>query len=232
MMKGWLHSLREKQEGYLSLEACIVVPLFLFFVLTMYGLITVFMAQNIIGHVLVESAQSLALDAYATNKLSQPNGLIDLGINLVMELTDLDADDPSFSNSERWYDRKHGATQEDWVEAVEARFLGYLAGRADSETLEDTKSRADDILQALRVTGGVSGLDFSESDLRGSDLYVKVTYNIEFFFNPFGLAEFSTTQQASARMWGASTTGEESSSSGDSSADGPSAGGSSGGGSR
>ena len=118
------------------------------------------------------------------------------------------------------------------MEAVEARFLGYLAGRADSETLEDTKSRADDILQALRVTGGVSGLDFSESDLRGSDLYVKVTYNIEFFFNPFGLAEFSTTQQASARMWGASTTGEESSSSGDSSADGPSAGGSSGGGSR
>lgn len=196
MRKRWNGRFFKEQKGYLSLEACIVVPIFIFFVLTMYGLLTVFMAQNLIGHVLVESAQSLALDAYATDKLSQPNGMVDLGVNLVMDLTGLSADDPAFSNSERWYDRKHGATKEDWVEAAEARFVGYLAG--------GDQNKADGILKALRVTDGINGLDFSQSDLRGSDLYIKVSYNVEFFFNPFGLAEFSTTQQSCARMWGAS----------------------------
>ena len=56
------------------------------------------------------------------------------------------------------------------------------------------------------MTGGKDGLDFSQSDLRGSDLCIRVSYSVEFFFNPFGLAEFSTTQQASARMWGAALT--------------------------
>ena len=60
-------------------------------------------------------------------------------------------------------------------------------------------------MEAYAVGQGY-GLDFSQSDLRGSDLCIGVSYSVEFFFNPFGLAEFSTTQQASARMWGASLT--------------------------
>ena len=224
MVKQWLDRLREEQKGYLSLEACIVVPLFIFFVLTLYGLITVFMTQNLIGHALVESTQSLALDAYATDKLSKPNGMVDLGVNLVMGLTGLSADDPYFSDSERWYDRAGGATKDDWVEAAEKRFLGYLAG-GDAD-------QADGMLRALRVTDGVAGLDFSQSDLRGSDLCIQVSYQIEFFFNPFGLAEFSTTQQASARMWGASLKADSSASGESSPTGGASAGGSSGGGFR
>ena len=189
-------SLRKEEDGSAVLEACIVVPLFLFFVLTMYGLITVFMAQNIIGHALLESTQSLALDAYATDQLTGTTKVQGQLRNFFMELTGTMADDPYFSDSERWYDRADGATKEDWVEAAKARFVGYLAG--------GDQNKADGILKALRVTDGINGLDFSQSDLRGSDLYIKVSYNVEFFFNPFGLAEFSTTQQSCARMWGAS----------------------------
>ena len=223
-MMGLFKRVQREDGGSAVLEACIVVPLFLFFVLTLYGLITVFMAQNIIGHALLESTQSLALDAYATDKLSDPTTVQGRLRNFFMELTGSMADDPYFSDSERWYDRAGGATKDDWVEAAEKRFLGYLAG-GDAD-------QADGMLRALRVTDGVAGLDFSQSDLRGSDLCIQVSYQIEFFFNPFGLAEFSTTQQASARMWGASLKADSSASGESSPTGGASAGGSSGGGFR
>lgn len=194
-----LQKFRRQDSGSAVIEACIVVPLFLFFVLTMYGLITVFLAQNIIGHTPLQSSQSLALDAYATEQFTTPQGIgsVESGIrDFFLDLTGSSADDPHFSNSERWYDRKHGATSEDWAEAAEARFLGYFSG--------GDRAAADAILKSLRVTGGVDGLDFSGSKLEGNDLYIRVSYQVEYFFNPFGLAEFSTTQQAYARMWGAS----------------------------
>lgn len=183
------------------LEACIVVPLFLFFVLTMYGLLTVFMAQNLIGHALLESTQSLALDAYATDQFTGNPSVGEWVQNLGQTLFGTAADDPSFSNEERWYDREKGATQADWEKAARARFVGYLAG-GDEE-------KAQAILEALRVTDGLDGLDFSGSTLRGSDLTIRVDYEITFFFNPFDLAKFSTSQQAGARMWGAKLIEEE-----------------------
>ena len=202
-MKRLLHGISRDKEGSIALEACVVVPLFLFFVLTMYGLITVFMAQSIIGHALLQSTQSLALDAYATDQLTTAKGEVSTWgdiRNVMMALLGEWPDDPAFSSSDRWYDRASGATQEDWVEAAKTRFLGYLSGDGG-----DT-GKGDAILKALRVKDGAAGLDFSQSDLRGSDLSIRVSYQIEFFFNPFDLAAFSTTQQATARMWGASLT--------------------------
>ena len=162
----------------------------------MYGLITVFMAQNTIGHALLESTQSLALDAYATNKLTGNPSVGEWIRNLGQDLFQTAADNPYFSDNERWFDREGGATQKDWVRVARARFVGYLAG--------GDEAKAEQMLTALRVTDGLDGLDFSGSDVKGSDLYIHVDYKIEFFFNPFGLAKFSTSQQACARMWGAS----------------------------
>lgn len=200
-MKECLRRFQREERGSAVLEACIVVPLFLFFVLTMYGLITVFMAQNLIGHALLESTQSLALDAYATDQFTQASGE-DANTwgdirNALLDVLGQKAGETDFTSGERWYDRASGATREDWVAAARTRFLAYLGGG---------ETEADAILRALRVTGGKDGLDFSQSDLRGSDLCIRVSYSVEFFFNPFGLAEFSTTQQASARMWGAALT--------------------------
>lgn len=183
------------------LEACIVLPLFIFFVLTMYGLITVFMAQNVIGHALLESTQSLALDAYATDQFTGNPSVGQWVQSLGQSLLGTAADDPYFSNEERWYDREGGATQADWEAAAKARFVGYLAGG------DETKAQA--ILEGLRVTDGLDGLDFSNSTLSGSDLTIRVDYEITFFFNPFDLGKFSTGQQACARMWGASLIEEE-----------------------
>ena len=58
------------------------------------------------------------------------------------------------------------------------------------------------MLRVLRVKDGLAGLDFSDSNVVGSDVYIRVSYEIEYFFNPGGLGEIPTSQQACSRMWG------------------------------
>ena len=114
-MKECLRRFQREERGSAVLEACIVVPLFLFFVLTMYGLITVFMAQNLIGHALLESTQSLALDAYATDQFTQAsvedaNTWGDIR-NALLDVLGQKAGETDFTSGERWYDRASGATR-------------------------------------------------------------------------------------------------------------------------
>lgn len=195
-MKRLLRHASEGQEGSIVLEACFSVILFILFTVMLYGLTTVFMAQNLIGHALMESTQSLALDSYATDKLTDQY-TVGAGIRSLLEAVGgTYPDDSSFSSRERWFDRKSGATQADWEQAARERFIGYFAG--------GDEQRARDLLEGLGIVDDLDGLDFSESDIIGSDLYIRVTYQIEYLFNPFGMVEFNTSQQACSRMWGAS----------------------------
>ena len=214
-MKAAWKKTRDGQDGSIVLEACFSVLIFILFVLAMYGLLTMFMAQSLIGHALVESTQSLALDSYATNQLTSV-GKFNVGEDVfrpLLELfTDFEPEDPHFSSRERWFDRENGATQETWEAAARTRFVGYLTGSVSGggEDAASCEARADEILKALRIVDGLDGLDFSGSDVVGEDLYVRVNYKIAYLYNPFGLegleklSEFNTTQQACSRMWGAS----------------------------
>lgn len=186
----------ERIDGSIVLEACITVPVFLMFVLSMYGLITVFFAQNLMGHVLLQSAESLALDAYATDKLTDE---LSMGASIRQFSDQLFGTAPAnsaFFSRERWFDRKAGATARDWEQAVKTRFVGYIA-RGDTGT-------ADELLRTLRITDGLEGVSFEGSNIVGSDLYIRATYQIEYFFNPFDMGKFKTSQQVCVRMWGAS----------------------------
>ena len=204
-MKRMLQHIREQQEGSIVLEASISVIFFLLFVIMMYGLIVVFMAQNLIGHALMESTQSLALDSYATTQIGErlaEDLTVGRGVREVIDaIFGKKPDDPNFSTRERWFDRDSGATQEDWPQAAKDRFVGYFAG--------GDKKRAGDMLTGMGVVGGLDGLDFSKSDLVGNDAYVRVEYKIAYIFNPFGIAEFETAQQACSRLWGAKVIDDE-----------------------
>lgn len=195
-MKRILRQLREQQEGSIVLEACFSVIIFILFVVMMYGLILVFMAQNMIGHALMESAQSLALDSYATNKLTDEVDLKEIAGELFDFLGNPSTEESYFYTRERWFDRKGGASQKDWEQAAKQRFIGYFSG--------GNEQKAQEMLESLGVENGLDGLDFSESDIIGSDLYVRVTYQIQYLFNPFDLVKFDTAQQACSRMWGTS----------------------------
>lgn len=193
-MKEKLRQLQERQEGAILLEATIAIITFLMFMLMLYGILVLFLAQNLVGHALIESTQSLALDSYATNKITDKTGSGDDARKILEAVIDIAPNDPSFVSRERWFDRKSGATAEDWQEAARERFIGYFAG--------GDKQKADEMLRVLRVKDGLAGLDFSDSNVVGSDVYIRVSYEIEYFFNPGGLGEIPTSQQACSRMWG------------------------------
>ena len=194
-MKEKLRRLQERQEGAILLEASIAIITFLMFVLMLYGILVLFLAQNLVGHALIESTQSLAMDTYATNKLTRSPGTGDVARKILEAVTDIAPEkDSYFSSRERWFDRKRGATAEEWQTAARERFIGYFAG--------GDEKKADEMLRVLRVKDGLAGLDFSESNIVGSDVYIRVSYEIEYFFNPGGLGEIPTSQQACSRMWG------------------------------
>lgn len=67
---------RQKDEkGLLSLEACIVVTLFIFLMLWLYSFFIVFEARNEIAHVVLSTCNSLALDTYENNKQENTTSL-------------------------------------------------------------------------------------------------------------------------------------------------------------
>ena len=59
----------ENQRGSVTLETSIVLPIFIFLFLFIYGLFSVIAAQNQMTHALVQSTKSLSLDSYLTENV-------------------------------------------------------------------------------------------------------------------------------------------------------------------
>lgn len=84
---------QERQRGSVTLETSIVLPIFLFLFLSIYGLFIVIEAQNQMTHVLVQSTKSLSLDAYLTDNVESAakaktefwGGLSDMVLDIVRE---------------------------------------------------------------------------------------------------------------------------------------------------
>ena len=58
-----------KERGSVTLEASIVLPIFIFVFLFIYGLFSVIGAQNQITHATVQAAKSLSMDSYLLSKV-------------------------------------------------------------------------------------------------------------------------------------------------------------------
>jgi hypothetical protein len=66
-----------------------------------------------------------------------------------------------------------------------------------------SESIADELLRRLNVTGGISGLDFSGSEIIGNtDILVSVTYDVKIPMPLSPVEKITLNQKAVARMWG------------------------------
>ncbi|MGN0141413.1 MAG: hypothetical protein ACI4AD_04245 [Roseburia sp.] len=182
---------QEKEAGVISLEACIVVPVFMFLMLFMYGLILIFMGQQAISHALLQSAESLSLDPFATERLEV--GDIEDGAELLTALYEgmLTAGDTSFSSTVKWY----SDASSDMPEIIKKRFLGYLAGSEES---------ADNVLKAVGIVDGKAGIDFSGSTVSGNVLNINLKYKQKFLFDANGLGVMNREIKVSVKLWGVS----------------------------
>lgn len=188
----------KKEKGAVSLEACIVVPLFIFLMLFLYSFFVVFEARNEMGHVLLATTNSMAFDVYADKNLGQSGDISQL-LYLLYKRSGDHSD--GFSCEELWFKTTQDKDEDGNVSinatfenAIRARFVAYLT---DGGTTQD----ADAILKKYHIVGGLDGVDFSGSTVEGSDLKIKINYEIEYEFQVFGLQPIVLEQSACSRIW-------------------------------
>ena len=91
------------EKGLLSLEASIVVTLFMFMMLFLYSFFIVFEARNEMAHVLLSTSNSLSLDSYEIDKLKSSGNLSQL---LTQIYGGLNGNSDGFISNNRWTDMK------------------------------------------------------------------------------------------------------------------------------
>lgn len=185
-------------SGLLSLEACISLFLFLFFMLFIYSFFVFFEARNEVSHVLLATASSMSYDKHEHSKADIIEDFKQDYSQLETMIFDLEKDPNAngFTNDELWEDES-GKTDEqfskDVSEAAKKRFVAYLADGDEQE--------ANRRLISFHIVDGLDGMDFSKSSIIGSDLHIEVNYRIGFEFNFFRKEGVPITQSCQSRIW-------------------------------
>lgn len=186
-----------KEKGSISLEACIVVPMFIFLMLFMYSFFSFFIARNEIGHAVLATANSLSLDAYANNNTLDSDTVLAVLADLYGNVA---KDNNAFAESNKWYDNAvlknddgTSSLSTAFSEALKERFVAYLT---DGNT-----GNVETILEKYNVVGGLAGMDFSDSYIEDDKLFVKVRYTLEYEFQVFDLGTNELQQCACSKLW-------------------------------
>lgn len=181
---------QEGKRGSVTLETCVVLTIFFFLFLCIYGTFPVFSAQNQITHALVQASKSLSLDSYQnehTNSIEKEDVSIlgDVGLGDLISDAFRTGND-SFSSSNDWY--KNTSEIND---IARRRFLGFLAGSEDS---------ADEKLKSLCIVGGADGVTVT-AKVENEELTMTIKYDIQYWFNFFGIGKIPMEQTIHSHMW-------------------------------
>lgn len=175
-------------NGSVTLEACIAVPLFVLLIVFIYGFMFLFAGEQIVNHALIQSAESLSLDSYAAEIIddtSDPN-IKNKIINMYNSSLSGNED---YASEEKWYKNPDTVQTE-----VKKRFVAYLAS-GDNDY-------ATSVLETFGIKEGLKGINFTECKVTDeNDLVISITYEQEFLFNFNGLASVSRTKDITQKMW-------------------------------
>jgi len=181
----------KNDKGLITLEACITVITFMILMFVLFGIFIMFAAQSTMAHTLLQTTQSLALDAYTTSRFQNRSLESDSATNRFLSSLFLEpsVDNPHFTSDTTWYYGDGHAI----AQVARLRFIGYLAG--------GNEVTADTILRSFRIKGGLDGLDFTNSTVVNNDLHIRVDYTIKFFIQMWGLTEIDVRQESISRLW-------------------------------
>lgn len=194
-----------RSNAAVSLEACIVLTLFIFFVLTLYSFFSVFEVQGKVSSAMMQCAQSLAVDTYNIDRiyvdfdeeehdeLSFPAYLVSkLGLEKSV------INDYNVTKDNKWFKTPAKANVNQALkEVIKKRFIAYL-------TDEGTDEAAKELLTRLRVDGDIDGFDFSNSEIDAdNNLIIRVSYRVGYVFDcpSIGLQPLEFNQSTSSRLW-------------------------------
>lgn len=185
------------ESGSLTLEACVSVLAFLILTLLFASFFPMFMVQNLTAHALLETSQSLSVDAYASTQINAEHlSSLKSGILRLVGVAD---SNELFSTDSLWYkqDKDYGETKDQAeakvVAAVKQRFVAYLGARNEKE--------ASDILKQYKVEDGLDGVSFAGTEVKDGYLYTKITYTFHNDFSVLNFKPFEVVQTTKSKLW-------------------------------
>lgn len=191
-------NMKKNQSGSVTIEACVVVMLFMFLILNLYSFFVIFGAQGKIRSVMIQSAESLSLDPHLNSRV--PEDWMDAGDvqTLLLKFTVNSATSSNgFVKTTKWYEADETTgDQTKVVEAVKERFLAYFSGGDDAV--------ADTILRSYRIVDGLDGLDFDESNVDSNgNISIVISYEQKYYFDYplFGLENIKRKETVVSHLW-------------------------------
>lgn len=188
---------RKKEQGLLSLEACIAVTIFIFMMLFLYSFFVVFEVRNEMGHVTLSTANSMAFDPYENSTLGASDTVGQVFYNIYGQVTNSNND---FTDFRQWYDNST-ETDADGNVTISAEFADVIKTRFIAYLTSGNPDKADEILSRYHVVNGVDGLDFSDSHISDGKLYLSVKYEIEYEFNVFNFVNNKFEHTSCSKLW-------------------------------
>ena len=202
---------KKHEKGSVTVEATLCVTLFMIFALFLTTLFYTVYVQEAIAHSVIQTADSLSIEAYSINKLQTG---IDTGIkaaitDLSVKLLSTSNSDTHFYTDKGWYSEEYlldkyieepemstknpNNRTVDLAEVIKERFVGYLYNGNEED--------ADAFLKKMGVIDGLDGLDFSNSTVKSGKLYISLDYKLKYLVNIGDLGKLQVNQAYCSEIW-------------------------------
>ncbi len=176
--------MRKREQGILTVEASIVLTLFMLFVLFLFSFERIYRAQNLVSHATIQASDDMALESYLRENANDDK-----------------AQDVVFLAS-----RLTGSTtlSEDNFKSLQVSDIPSLAREKFVASISSSEAEADEILKKLGIKDGLSGMDFSASFLDDAkeNVIISVSYTLKIQFPIFGGSEVSVTKSSKSKTFG------------------------------
>jgi len=185
---------RKGEKGTITVETAIMLPIFFFMFLALFGVFFLLIARHQMRHAFTQTAKSLSMDSYIMESVSTVGVDGNLFYNSFGELATAFIrwiiSDDYYTARTKWYETSNSSTGQ---EIIKKRFVGFLAGGDEAQ--------ADSMLKELRVKNGLSGVEF-EYYVSGGEMTITMKYTLDYWFKFFGLEEIPMSQTLKMKMWG------------------------------
>ncbi len=175
----------------MTLETALVLPIFFFFFLGIFGFFGFIAARNQIHHALIQSAKSLSTDSYMVEKVDTIGSA---DFHWWENLSDMATDiyraqfDQNYTSRTKWYDSNSN------TDVVKKRFIAYLTGSGSDK-------EAQEKLETIGVKNGLKGIVFEYQVVNG-DLIITLKYDLHLWVDLFGIVNIPMEDTVRAKMWG------------------------------
>ncbi len=163
----------KSRKGSLTVEASIALTAFMFIVVMVLSFSNVYRAQSIVSHATLQASQSLAIETYYRETVSESKSA-DL-VSKLIKLTSLIGGDLIAGLDDGFASLGDSGTN-----------ITKIIKKAFAYSIADNVDTADKILEDAGISDGLDGIDFSYSAIKDGDIIVHAKYKVKMPFSFFG----------------------------------------------